>query len=159
MNTSSLKCAASLGYISTQRTRHSSRQSVWDRWRWQHEILESIERRGSRRADDSGVIYRSLCFVRADDMRLERTIRTCEECGVEFIGKPRQRFCPMCLHEHYLQAKRRLRNWLVENGWCVDCGRKAAEGRVRCESCLEKCRSLYSNRYSKDYRRGGEKHA
>ena len=83
-------------------------------------------------------------------MKTDRVVRYCAECGVEFLGKPKQRFCPMHLHEHYLQSKKRHREWHKENGWCYDCGKEAAPGHTRCSECLKKLRDSYNRRVGND---------
>lgn len=76
-------------------------------------------------------------------MRLERTIRHCEECGVEFIGLPRQKLCPMHLLEHTRACQRDVRKYRKYRGLCYDCGRPVEEGKTRCSKCLAKIRAAY----------------
>ena len=70
-----------------------------------------------------------------------RVVITCKECGVEFKGKPKERFCPRCKHEHAKASRKRYRAYLKANGWCYDCGMPVAEDRTRCRKCLDKIAS------------------
>lgn len=63
---------------------------------------------------------------------------TCRECGVEFMGGKKERYCPMCKHERINRSRRAYRRYLKKNGWCYDCGMPVKEGRTRCEKCLRK---------------------
>ena len=75
----------------------------------------------------------------------ERALVTCEECGVEFFGKPKQRFCPMHLREHHRENLRRERERKKKRGRCYDCGRPVEPGKSRCAACLAKNREHYKN--------------
>lgn len=74
---------------------------------------------------------------------------TCKQCGVQFLGSCKSKYCPMCARERKLESRRRERRWYKENGWCYDCGKKAVEGKTRCAECLEKVRKGWHERQRK----------
>lgn len=81
---------------------------------------------------------------------MTREVRHCVECGVEFMGTPRERLCPMHKREHILASRRLYREYLKQGGWCYDCGAPVENGRTRCPDCLKKYR---------ERRKKGGKHA
>lgn len=74
----------------------------------------------------------------------ERCIRTCSECGVAFIGGPKETLCPMHKRERRLQKRKDYRAYYKNRGRCYDCGKPVVEGKTRCADCLEKHRKWYS---------------
>ena len=79
-------------------------------------------------------------------MRYQRRVKICEECGVAFIGEHNAKLCPMHEREKRLGKRKDSRAYYKKKGWCYDCGKPVAEGRTRCENCLEKHRNWYNKK-------------
>ena len=72
-------------------------------------------------------------------------VLTCQRCGDEFTRKPTPgvvpKYCPVCANELAKAARKAYKDEMKANGWCVDCGRAARPGRVRCEECAARQRA------------------
>ena len=76
----------------------------------------------------------------------------CQNCGQEFAepGHVRCKACAEIFREwkkrsdpdksKQKQYRKQLLDFRRANGLCLDCGKKAADGRVRCINCLRKAK-------------------
>ena len=109
-------------------------------------MVASVKRRSAGRAYGCRVVFGSVFPVRYLGMR---TARTCEGCGVVFLGNPKERLCPMCKTERNRASRKAYRAFLRAHGWCYDCGQTVEEGRTRCRACLDKIAAAERKKYKK----------